>query len=207
LFPLLFLGALLIAGGLFNFAALSALDFLTRPKGALLLAAAVSVWMTHPEHRRECLDVALRRCSSLLLVIGAASAFGLMLIKVLPIADLLPNGSVGAGQIAALFLVSVIFKIAYGSSTVALATVTSVLAPVVTPMLQTGAISIPAAIFAICLGSLVIIPTDSFYWLVRSDALGAENERSAIITLGGGAAVQAGVGLLVLIAISALHVI
>jgi GntP family gluconate:H+ symporter len=93
--------------------------------------------------------------------------------------------------------------VAYGSSTVTLATVTPVLAPVV---LAAG-ISPAAAVFAICLGSLVIVPTDSFYWLVRSDALAEAGERSAIVTLAGGAALQALAGLAALAALAMLGVV
>lgn len=200
LLPLLVLGALLILGGVLKPAAVPLLDFITRPKGALLVAAALAVWTTAPERRRECLDAAMSRSASLLLVIGAASAFGLMLTTALPIADWVPAGTLGTALLLALFAVTAVFKVAYGSSTVTLATVT----PVLAPLILAAGISPAAAVFAICLGSLVIVPTDSFYWLVRSDALADAGERSAIVTLAGGAALQALAGLVALAALAML---
>jgi GntP family gluconate:H+ symporter len=201
--PLVVLGILLILGGVLKPTSIPFLDFITRPKGALLVAAALAVWMTDPARRRESLDAAMSRSASLLLVVGAASAFGLMLTTALPISQWVPSGSMGATMLLALFAITAVFKVAYGSSTVTLATVTPVLAPVI---LASG-ISPAAAVFAICLGSLVIIPTDSFYWLVRSDALAEQGERSAIFTLGGGAVLQALAGLLTLMAALALHLV
>lgn len=205
LLPLVILAALLIYGGIFKPVTYPLIDFITRPKGALLVAAAISVWMTDPKRRKEALEVAMNRSASLLLVIGAASAFGLMLTTALPIDHLLPQGTAGTSLLFALFAFAVLFKLAYGSSTVALATVTSVLAPVVVPLIDGGVITPAAAVFAICLGTLVIVPTDSYYWLVRSDALADVSEKSAIVTLGGGAALQAVVGLLVLATIAAMN--
>jgi gluconate:H+ symporter, GntP family len=201
--PLAVLAVLLILGGLLKPVAFPLIDFITRPKGALLIAAALAVWMTDAVQRRECLDSAMSRSASLLLVVGAASAFGLMLTTVFPIAGLVPNGTTGVAMLFVLFAVTAVFKITHGSSTVTLATVTPVLAPVI---LAAG-VSPAAAVFAVCLGSMVIIPTDSYYWLVRSDALAHASERSAIITLGGGAALQAIAGLLALMAASALRIV
>lgn len=196
--PLLALAVLLILGGVLKPAAIPILDFITRPKGALLVAAALAVWATAPERRRECLDAAMSRSASLLLVVGAASAFGLMLTAALPIADWVPAGTMGSAMLFALFAVTAVFKVAYGSSTVTLATV----APVLAPVIAAAGLSPAAAVFAICLGSLAIVPTDSFYWLVRSDALAHAGEHSAIVTLVGGAALQALVGLLALTALA-----
>lgn len=207
LFPLVILAALLILGGVFKPVGYPVIDFITRPKGALFVAAAFAVWMTDPERSMEALDAAMGRSASLLLVIGAASALGLMLTTAVPIDRLLPKDTSGIGLLFALFAFAATFKIAYGSSTVALATVTSVLSPVVVPMIQGSTISPAAAVFAICLGSLIIIPTDSYYWLVRSDALPDASERSAILTLGGGAAFQAVTGLMALAAIAALNLV
>jgi GntP family gluconate:H+ symporter len=203
LLPLVVLGLLLILGAWQKPTTMPILDFITRPKGALLVAAALAVWMTDPARRRESLDAAMSRSASLLLVVGAASAFGLMLTTALPINQLVPSAPLGTTMLLALFAATAVFKVAYGSSTVTLATVTPVLAPVIIA----AGISPVAAVFAICLGSLVIIPTDSFYWLVRSDALADSGERSAILTLGGGAILQAMVGLLSLMMAVALDII
>lgn len=190
LLPLLVLGVLLLLGGLLQAAGTPLLDFLGRPKGALLAAATLAVWLTPAARRRECLDAAISRSAALLLIIGAASAFGTMLTAALPIAAWLPDTASGGALLLGLFTVTAACKIAYGSSTATLATATPLLAPLV----HAAAISPTAAVFAICLGSLPIMPTDSFYWLVRSDALAAAKERSAILTLAGGGALQAAVG-------------
>ncbi|MCR6628975.1 MAG: hypothetical protein NVV74_02370 [Magnetospirillum sp.] len=137
------------------------------PKGALIIAAALALFDTQPQSRRECLDAAMRRTASLLLVIGAASAFGTMLSNTLPLKQMLAPLASSVGMLVVLFAVTMVFKLIHGASTATFATVTPVLAP-----LMAGAdISPVAAVFAICLGSFAILPTDSFYWLVRSDAL------------------------------------
>jgi H+/gluconate symporter-like permease len=58
-----------------------------------------------------------------------------------------------------------------------------------------------AAVFAICLGSFIaILPNDSYYWLVRRDALeGQPSEGRVIRILTGGAILQVLVGMAVLL--------
>ncbi len=193
--PLILLGTLLVVGVVFKPIAIPALDLFTRPKGALLLAAVLAVWMTEPERRRECLDSAMNRSATLLVVVGAAGAFGLMLTATLPIGSMISGHEHGTAMLLAMFALAALFKFAYGSSTVTLAAV----APVLAPLVGGSGVSPIAAVFAICLGSLVVLPTDSFYWLVRSDALAEVEERSAIVTLCGGAAIQAVAGLFALL--------
>jgi gluconate:H+ symporter, GntP family len=194
LLPLIVLGAMILAGSLVNLSAFPVLDFLTHPKGALFVAAAVALFDTKPESRREILDGSMRRSASLLVMIGAASAFGGMLSHVFPLTQLLPANISGGGVILLLFLVTMVVKVIHGSSMAAFATATPLLAPLV----HATDISPIAAVFAICLGSIAIMPTDSFYWLVRSDALAGHRESSAIATLAGGALVQALTGFSVL---------
>lgn len=201
LLPLGVLAGLLILGALIEDAGLPLLDFVTRPKGALLVAAAVAVIGTRADRRRACLDSAVQRSAGLLVVVGAASAFGLMLTRALPIETLVHNGSGDIAILLTLFAVTAVFKVTHGSATVTLATVTPVLAPLV---LGAG-VAPAAAVFAICLGSLVIVPTDSFYWLVRSDALANHGEKSAIAALGGGALLQATVGMATLLILHHLY--
>lgn len=195
LLPLGVLAGLLVLGGLTKGVGLPLLDFVTRPKGALLVAAAVAVIGTRADRRRACLDSAMQRSAGLLLIVGAASAFGLMLTRALPIETLAHGGSSGITILLTLFAVTAVIKVTHGSSTVTLATATSVLAPLV----GSAGVAPVAAVFAICLGSLVIVPTDSFYWLVRSDALANHSEKSAIASLGGGALLQATVGMTTLL--------
>lgn len=194
--PLMALAGLLLAGGTADLTAIPVLDFLTRPKGALIVAAGMALAAAPADQRRACLDAALSRSASLLLVIGAASAFGTMIIGMLPAQEMIPASASGMPLLLALFAASMIIKILHGSSTISLATAIAVLGPVV----HATALPPAAAVLAICLGSLVILPTDSFYWLVRTDALRDAEERQALLTLVSGAMLQAGAGLLGLLA-------
>jgi GntP family gluconate:H+ symporter len=201
--PLILLAVLLAVGSLHSFTAVPLADFLTRPKGALLVAAAWALMDTAPAARSECLDAAVRRTASLLLLIGAASAFGGILVKVLPLDRVLPADPGVTGTLVVLFLVTMLFKIVQGSSMATFAAVT----PVVAPLVHATALSPVAAIFAVCLGSFAIMPTDSFYWLVRSDVLADRSETQAIGTLAGGAALQAVTGFAVLCLLQASGII
>lgn len=196
--PLLVLGILLLVGSLVDLSAMPAASFFTRPKGALIIAAALALARTTPDHRRECVDAGLRRTALLLMVIGAASAFGTMLSTTIPLREVLAPLASHAGMLFVLFAVTTVFKLIHGASTATFATVTPVLAPVV----AAADMSPVAAVFAICLGSFAIFPTDSFYWLVRSDALADMPETSALVTMAGGAAIQAGVGFAMLYALT-----
>jgi GntP family gluconate:H+ symporter len=193
--PLIVLGILLLAGAVGSFKAYPFLDFVCHPKGALFVAAAWALISTPQESRRECVDSAMRRTGWLLIVIGAASAFGGMIVRFVPLESILPAASSATGVLLTLFAMTMIIKILYGSAMATFATAAALLAPIVT---ATGTPGVPA-VFAICLGSFAILPTDSFYWLVRSDALAGWNERDSIITLAGGAALQAAIGLLALL--------
>jgi len=200
--PFLILTGLLVLGGILGPAGVPALDFLMLPKGALLVAAIVALLQTPATLRRECLDSAVRRTGSLLLVIGAASAFGAILMGMLPIEDLVSFRNGGLGLFL-LFAITVLFKLAQGSSMATFAAVT----PVATPLVLSSGIDPVAAVFAICLGSFIaILPNDSFYWLVRRDALTDLTERRAIVVLSGGAIVQALVGMALLLIGAALWV-
>lgn len=193
--PLIVLGVLLLAGAAVSFKAYPFLDFICHPKGALFVAAAWALISTPRKGRRECVDSAMRRTGWLLIVIGAASAFGGMIVRFVPLETLLPAASSTTGVLVTLFVMTMIIKILYGSAMATFATAAALLAPIVT---ATGTPGVPA-VFAICLGSFAILPTDSFYWLVRSDALADWNERDSIITLAGGAALQAAIGFLALL--------
>jgi GntP family gluconate:H+ symporter len=132
----------------------------------------------------------------LLLIIGAASAFGAVLTGLVPLDRFAPEGN-GMLVLLALFGLTVLFKLAQGSSMATFAAIAPVAAPIV---LASGTNEI-AAVFAICLGSFIaILPNDSYYWLVRKDALADEqNEGRAIFILTGGAIAQALAGLATLV--------
>jgi GntP family gluconate:H+ symporter len=188
--PLLVLTGLLVAGATGIFVAYPVLDFFSRPKGALLVAAALALIGTPPEARRDCIDAAMRRTGWLLIVIGAASAFGGMISHFIPLREVLPAATTTIGVLLTLFVMTMIVKLLYGSAMATFATAAALLQPIV----EASGVPPVAAVFAICLGSFAILPTDSFYWLVRSDALPEQSEKSAMVTLAGGAALQAAVG-------------
>lgn len=199
--PFIVMASLLVFGGVIGTTGIGALDFLLLAKGALITAAILALLQTASEHRRDCLDSAVRRTGSLLLVIGAASAFGAVLTGLVTLDRLVPQGD-GVLTLIALFALTVLFKLAQGSSMATFAAIAPVAAPVV---LASGVDEI-AAVFAICLGSFIaILPNDSYYWLVRRDALaGEQSEGRAIGILTGGAVVQALVGMAVLLVMVAL---
>ncbi len=195
--PFVGLATLLIAGGLVDFARWPVIDFLTSPKGALLLAATWAVLAVPKDQRRACIDSAIGRTGSLLLVIGAASAFGAVLTKVVAVADWVPAQG-GIAGIVALFLLTAAFKLVQGSSMATFAAV----APVAAPLVAAANLPPTAAVFAICLGSFfAILPNDSYYWLVRKDALATEVETTTVAVLAGGAGLQAVTGLVCLLAL------
>ena len=197
--PFAVLAALLVVGGLADLSRLPLLDFLTSPKGALLFAAAWALWSVPRDQRRACIDHAVRRTGALLLVIGAASAFGRVLTTVVPVADFVP-AQAGLLGIVSLFVLTAAFKLAQGSSMATFAAV----APVAAPLVAASNLPASAAVYAICLGSFIaILPNDSFYWLVRRDALATRPEARTVTLLAGGAALQALCGLAFLLALSA----
>ena len=200
LLPLIVLGCLLVLGGSFNFTGYPLLDFISRPKGALFVAAALALINTEPPSRRECIDVAMRRTGWLLIVCGAASAFGGMISHFVSLEKLFPASTSAVVVLFALFVLTMVIKIIYGSSMATFATAGILLGPIV----HASTLSPVAAVFAICLGSFVILPTDSYYWLVRADALADRNERSAIVTMMGGACLQGLVGFAILLALYAM---
>lgn len=194
--PFIAMAGLLILGGVVGQTGIGVLDFLLLPKGALITAATLALLQTPSDAWRDCLDIAVKRTGSLLLVIGMASAFGAVLTGLVPLDSLVPPGS-GMLTLVGLFALTVLFKLAQGSSMATFAAV----APVAAPIVVASGVNPVAAVFAICLGSFVaILPNDSYYWLVRRDALEREeSEACAIRILSGGAVVQALVGMLLLL--------
>lgn len=196
--PFGILGVLLVIGALADFSSIPVLDFATQPKGALLVAAIWAMLGVESSKRRDCLDSAVRRTASLLLVIGAASAFGAVLTTVIPVSELFFVADSEILGIVGLFALSMVFKLAQGSSMATFAAV----APVAAPIVAGANLSSVAAVLAICLGSFIaILPNDSFYWLVRRDALkNLKDEGRVIYILTGGAILQALTGLIIIIA-------
>ena len=195
--PFLVMAGLLILGGIANPTNIGIVDFLLAPKGALIVAAIIALLQTPSDQRRDCMESAVRRTGSLLLIIGVASAFGAVLTGMVSLERLVPQGN-GTLTLLALFALTTLFKLAQGSSMATFAAV----APVAAPIVVASGVSEIAAVFAICLGSFVaILPNDSFYWLVRHDVLEDEiGEGRALRILSSGATLQALVGMAFLLA-------
>lgn len=201
--PFLLMAGVLILGGVVGPTGIGALDFLLQPKGALICAAILALSHTASRERRDCLDTAVRRTGSLILVIGAASAFGAVLTGLVALDRMMPQGDGdGVFTLLGLFALTVLFKLAQGSSMATFAAI----GPVAAPILLASGVNEIAAVFAICLGSFIaILPNDSYYWLVRRDALADEHgEGRALGILAAGAMVQAIVGMAVLLLVVAL---
>lgn len=199
--PFLVMAGLLVLGGVVGPTGIGTIDFVLLPKGALITAAVLALLQTSSDKRRECLDSAVRSTGSLLLIIGAASAFGAVLTGLVPLDRLVPQGG-GALTLITLFAITVLFKLAQGSSMATFAAI----APVAAPIVLASGVNEISAIFAICLGSFIaIIPNDSYYWLVRRDALVSEQSEGRVIRiLSGGVVVQALVGMAFLLVVVAL---
>ncbi|WP_424981046.1 hypothetical protein [Maritalea sp. S77] len=197
--PFAVLLGLVAIGLITDFSALPIVDFITQPKGALIVAALFTLGQLPASEWRPCLEQASRRTAVLLLMIGAASAFGAILTSQLDISAFAQSAT-GPNLIFYLFALTMLFKLIQGSS---LATFAAI-APVTAPIISAAQISPIIATFAICLGSFIaILPNDSFYWLVRRDALTkVTSERHAIFVLSGGAVLQALTGLFLLWLIS-----
>ncbi len=161
--------------------------FLLSPKGALLLAAVVSLLPLSRNERAEALESGMRRTAPLLLTIGAASALGTMLAGTLPVAryaDALVSTDL---VLPALFVFTATFKVVKGSSMATFAGTSGIVAALL-PSLQ---VSPEAAALAMCAGAFVsITPNDSLYWLVRQDAFAGRDEAAAMRVLTVGSALQ-----------------
>ncbi|MEO0828978.1 MAG: hypothetical protein AAFY03_00780 [Pseudomonadota bacterium] len=190
LWPFALLAGLLALGFFVDLSSSPVLDFATNPKGALLLTAVAALSTVKASERRACLESGLRRSGSLLLIIGAASAFSAVLTEIVPIERIFLAQSGGLALVS-LFSMTALFKVMQGSSMATFAAV----GPVAFPIVEAADVSPVLAVLAVCLGSFIaILPNDSFYWLVRKSALSNRSETTALLLLSGGATLQAVVG-------------
>ena len=134
-------------------AGIGPLDFLLLTKGALMSAAILALRQAASEAQRVCLDAAVQRTGSLLLVVGAASAVGGVLNTSIAFERFVPEG-LGLATLFALFALTVAFKVAQGSSMATCAAT----APVAAPIVLASGVHPILAVFATCLGSFMVIP-------------------------------------------------
>ena len=188
---------LLIALGVFvDFSFNIWLALATNPKGALFIAAGLGLAIVDYEDRRDCVESGIRRTGYLLVVIGMASAFSLFLTEAIPMQEMFVSAN-GMFALLSLFAVSAFIKLLQGSSMATFATV----GPIAAPIVIASGIAPEYAVIAVCLGSFIaILPNDSFYWLIRNNALPPQiyTDLKAMTILGGGAVMQAAVGFLAL---------
>ena len=197
--PFVLLLVLLATGALTDLSFNRWFDFATNPKGALLLSAAVALSMVPQVDRRDCVDSGLRRTGSLLLIIGAASAFSAFCTVVVPVESIFTPQD-GAFALISVFALTAVFKLLQGSSMSTFAAA----GPVAVPIVAASEVSPIAAVTAICLGSFVaILPNDSFYWLIRRSTLANETEMKVTAILATGSTIQALVGLTLLLGFQA----
>jgi len=200
LWPLLMLALLLVIGMVADLSFNVWLDFATNPKGALILTAAATVAMVAPPERRGCIDSGVRRTGSLLLIIGAASAFSAILTNVVPVDDLFGRQGPILTLIS-LFVLTALFKLLQGSSMSTFAAV----GPFAMPIVAASQASPMLAVISICLGSFVaILPNDSYYWLVRQDAMPEMSDVRVTAILAFGSVLLAASGMAVLIGLATL---
>jgi gluconate:H+ symporter, GntP family len=194
--PFLLLAVLLVLGAATPLGRMPVVDFFLNPRGALLTAAFLAIALTHMEDRKDMIQAAVRRTAGLLFVIGAASAFGVVVTTVVPVASYWPDHAGPVAALVTLFSGAAFFKLLQGSSMATFAAVTAVAGPLVVA----SGLSPVAAVYAICLGTVVAVtPNDSFYWLVRSDALAQETEARSVAILAGSTLLQGLAGFLALL--------
>ena len=141
----------------------------------------------------------MRRTTGLLLLIGAAGAFGGVLTSVVPLASLLPPGE-GSQLLGVLglFGAAVVLKLVQGSIMATFAAA----GPLALPVVQHLGLPPALAVYAICIGALVaIIPNDNFYWLVRRDAMESADDKAAMVRLTGASICQGVAGIATLLAL------
>ncbi|WP_028452351.1 hypothetical protein [Chitinilyticum aquatile] len=197
--PLLLLVLLSLAGLFTSLGSMPGIGFLFTAKGALALGAALALRGFSGAQAGDCLQSAWRRTGYLVMMIGAASALGGVIVHLFPLSAVTLAGTARWELVLLLFAITALFKLVKGSSMATFAAVTAMLAP------QIGGMGLPPALVvaAICLGSmLAILPNDSFYCLLREDALKQYPESSVLLALGGGSVLMACSGLLVLLCLS-----
>lgn len=150
------------AGGLQVF-----LSFIGDPVSALLIGVLVSLFLVRKGDLGEAvsgwMSQGIKDSAIILVITAAGGSFG-MIIKGSPIVDFIKTNMAGLPiGILLPFLISAALKTAQGSSTVAIVTTASILAP----MLGTLGLDPALTVIAIGAGSMVVShANDSYFWVV-----------------------------------------
>lgn len=150
------------AGGLQVF-----LSFIGDPVSALLIGVLVSLFLVRKGDLGDAvsgwMSQGIKDSAIILVITAAGGSFG-MIIKGSPIVDFIKTNMAGLPiGILLPFLISAALKTAQGSSTVAIVTTASILAP----MLATLGLDPALTVIAIGAGSMVVShANDSYFWVV-----------------------------------------
>jgi len=143
------------------------LSFIGDPVSALLVGVLVSLFLVRKGDLGEAvsgwMSQGIKDSAIILVITAAGGSFG-MIIKGSPIVDFIKTNMAGLPiGILLPFLISAALKTAQGSSTVAIVTTASILAP----MLATLGLDPALTVIAIGAGSMVVShANDSYFWVV-----------------------------------------
>ncbi len=148
------------------------IDFVGHPISALLIGVFIAFGMA-PNLKEEIIGtkgwvgVGLVNAAVIILITGAGGAFGAML-KATPITEYLKQHLVHYRlSIFLPFLIAAALKTAQGSSTVAIITTSSILAPILASLGLASPVGRALAVIAIGAGSMVVShANDSYFWVV-----------------------------------------
>ena len=149
------------------------IGFLGTPVNALMVGVLLSFFLL-PNLSEETLNgwvgKGLLDSANILLITGAGGSLGAVLSNS-PISDYiktLATGNVaGIGAIILLFVISALLKTAQGSSTVALVTTSSMMAPMLAQLGITTPLQLALAVMAIGAGAMTVSHVnDSYFWVV-----------------------------------------
>ncbi len=149
------------------------LRFLGNPNTALLLGVFIAfavVWNKRPAVYGEWVGAGLKEAGTIILITGAGGALGRVL-QTTPLGDYLgetlaPLG-LGAFSILLPFFIAATLKTALGSSTVAIITTASIIAPLLDAMGLAAGVGPVLTTLAIGAGSMTVShANDSYFWVV-----------------------------------------
>lgn len=148
----------------------SLLAFIGQPIVALLAGAILSLMLLSKKNVKEInsvLESAIEKAGPILIITGAGGMFG-MVIKETEVGAYIGNFLLSAGLgIAIPFLISAILKTAQGSSTVAIITAASLIAPMLPALGLDTYFGKIFATLAMGAGSMVIShANDSYFWVI-----------------------------------------